>query len=275
MKNHFAGSVSGIIFLLSLWMMPNGPVMAQDPPQKEYVSRIEKLEQRLELKQELDGVAKELREQQFKNIEQQYVQAIEKLRNEQQAYKNEVQEKNLLIYVTWAFMAVVGFGSFFQIRRWTKDEVSKQVGDVLKSESDLVRQIIDSQALENRLKEQKSLLVISGSSAAMGDLEREFKAMHFKQVTSRLFHTVFDLDNNTFKPDFHEDEYELIVLNQLTEDQINRYVDKSKQAIFLGFSYEYLKNIKEREKLNFANSSFTLYARIMEVLKYRYITERH
>ena len=238
MKNCLVYSIIWGIVLLFVCVGYPAIAVAQNDPLANLEIRIEKLEQRLELKQELDGVAKELREQKFENIEQQYAQTIQQLRNEQQAYKNEVQEKNLLIYVTWAFIGVIGLGTFVQLRRWTKDEVSRQVADVLKTESDLIKQIIDAQALENRLKKEKRLLVISGSDTKMKEIEKEFEAMKFERATSRLLHTIVDLDRNIFKPDFHEELYDFTTLSCLINSQRMKSINtwtKANIISFLGF----------------------------------------
>jgi hypothetical protein len=103
-------------------------------------------------------------------------------------------------------------------------------------------------------------------------MEKQFQLMKFEQVESRLLSNVFDLERTTFSPDFHEEKYDLIVFNQLTSEEIDLYIDRSVLDAFVGFSYEQLK-VKHREKLNFANSLFTLYARTMEVLKYKAVIE--
>jgi len=114
--------------------------------------------------------------------------------------------------------------------------------------------------------------VISGSEKHLKEMEKQLQLMKFEQVESRLLSNVFNLERTTFSPDFHEEKYDLIVFNQLTAEEIDQYMDRSTLDAFVGFSLETLK-VKDRLKLNFANSPFTLYARTMEVLKYQAVKE--
>ncbi|PID56989.1 hypothetical protein CSB45_08680 [candidate division KSB3 bacterium] len=249
------------------------PASAQETQIEKLEARIETLENRLDIKNEFTGVSKELREQKFTLIEQKHAQAIKELRVEQEAFKNKIHRENNLVFVFGAVILTVGIGSYIGLIKSTRKKIAGQVEEVLRTGGDNLQQLIESQAIETLLKKKKKLLVISGSDTNMTKMERQLHAMKFKHVESRLLHNVFDTEQDIFSPDFHEKRYDLIVFNQLTEDEINRYVERSERDVFVGFSYQYLNNITERAKLNFANSLFTLYTNIMNVLKYQHIIE--
>jgi hypothetical protein len=268
--------------------------------------KIKNLKERLKSHEELADVAKELREdtisQRFEIIEQKYAQAVQKynqsiqaLQIEQDTFKNEVTDanntfkndvtkanndftkdvahKNRIIYAVWGVMTLLGvwvlIETFYMIPKRIKKEMHEEVAQIFTTERETIEQLVRAQEIDSQIKARTRLLLLSDKKDELEKIQVQFQLMGFPHVQSRLYEEAFDLKQQVLKLD--ESQYDLVVFNQLSIEQINAYVDKSAFDAFAGYTFKYLdpKLLTHRERLNFGQSPFTLYARTMEVLRYQ------
>jgi len=133
---------------------------------------------------------------------------------------------------------------------------------------------VQAQEMDSQIKQGTRLLLLSDKRDEREKIQAQFQLMGFPHVQSRLFEEAFDLEQQFLKLD--ESQYDLVVFNQLSIKQINAYADKSAFDAFAGYTFEYLdpKLLTHRERLNFGQSPFTLYARTMEVLRYKTLLKK-
>lgn len=158
---------------------------------------------------------------------------------------------------------------FIHIRKLIEDEVHRQIGNITDIQKDYIRQIVDEKVLENRLKKEKILLLLSAQKGHKQEVENFFESMGFN-YKSLYFNEAFDFEQQVMKRGFKENRYDLVIFNQLSVDEIDAYMEKSSQNVFMAYApYTGRLNVKSQEKMNFANSPFTIYSRTMETLQYQ------
>jgi hypothetical protein len=267
------------------------PVHAADDALAEIEIRLEKLEQDLIQARNLSELSKELREdsvsKMFEEFKRQYEHEIKAIRNEQgefintaqeaqNTFKNEIKQQTLLIETVWKILLILGlvavisifYTIVIQVRKWIKAEVHRQVEDIANIQKDYIRQIVDEKVLENLLKKEKQLLLLSVEDNHRRELMNFFQCMGFN-IEPLDFKDIFDVDRKLMKRGFDERKYDLIIFNRLSEREINAYMEKSAQDVFLAYTPTTLENLKNPAKISFANSLLTLYSRTMEALRYQ------
>lgn len=115
-------------------------------------------------------------------------------------------------------------------------------------------------------------MIIGKDSEELSEIENNLRQVNFKKITLQLYNELYDGEQFSLKNQ-NESQFHLVLFINLNSDQINSYIKKSLKNFFVAYTKEILE-IDQREKINFANSPFTLYWRIMEVLIYQYAKKR-
>lgn len=286
-------------FIMVMLIAGAAPAYAANESLTEIELRLDKLEQDLAQARNLSELSKELRKdsvsKMFEEFKRQYEQEIKAIRTEQKEFmtavreeqnnfKYEVKKQVLLIETVWGLLMLFGIGTvisiFYTLRVRTSklitDEVHQQIGEVTSIQKEYINQIVDDKITENRLKKEKRLLLLTDhdKKKAKRELEKFFESIGF-QIKSLYFDEAFDLEQKEMGPAFTDDAYDLVIFNSLLEDKIDPYMEKSEKELFMAYSPEvdHLK-VKDRKRMNFANSPFTLYSRTMEMLMYQEVMNR-
>jgi hypothetical protein len=171
--------------------------------------------------------------------------------------------KKLLSFVLFiglpiTLLSLIGlyFGAIKKARKEVKDKIE---GIVEKNRDELIR-LIDSQEFDTKLRTNKRILVLGASDVANTDLKSIMEKMKFQNLRFRT------VNNYTAFQD-----YDLIVFNNgdgtFPQQVITDYIIREGNDHIAFVAYT-TKNLDRHDKLNFANSRFTLYHNILNTLKY-------
>lgn len=124
---------------------------------------------------------------------------------------------------------------------------------------DLIK-LIETQEYDTKLKNNKKLLVLSSSDEANEKFKPMFQKLKFKDVNFRSVSTYIEYNS-----------YDLIIFNDsdssFDQTLIDEYVQNSvdENVSFVVYTN---RNLTRHPRINFCNSSFTLYHNILSTLKY-------
>jgi len=269
-----------------------GSAYAAENSPAEIEIRLKKLEQDMILARGLVELSKELREnsvnKMFEEFKRQYEQEIKSIHNEQDKFnntaraeqnefKNDIKQQTLVIMVVWVILGAVGMVTLISVfitlfrsaPKWIKAAIEERIGEITDIQKEHIRQIVDEKIQENRLKKDTQLLLLSAKKEHKYELEHFFEFMGFK-MKSLYFDEAFDLNRQAMERTFKEDKHDLIIFNRLSAAEIDAYMEKSSKNVFMAYApYTKRLEVKARDKMNFANSPFTIYSRTMETLQYQ------
>ncbi len=149
----------------------------------------------------------------------------------------------------------------FSIFRWTHKEITRRIANVVEENETKIIALIKSQELENRIKQDDKIGLLSLTESASNDLRELFGSFGFQQLQSKVINDYEDIKN-----------VDLLVFNDLGESLINQYLKNSApESVFVAFSNKRLQVFDTR--INFANSKFTLYTQVLNTLKFQRLFE--
>lgn len=221
------------------------------------------------LQQQLDGEKKilaarlEALESRENVLKAQEALIDEKTRNQVAEHKalTESREK-LFTYTTVALIGGVLLGwlsMMLMVHGW----VRKQVAAEIERNSKHLGDIADSGRLENRLKQEARLLVLTGDQGDSG-LPRILRNFGFDYVQLKKC------------PDSPDDidfgEYTQVIFDNIPEAQLKPFVESGQASWYFAynsgkqFDWAFLSG----NKIAVANTKLTLYTRLMELLEWKY-----
>lgn len=172
----------------------------------------------------------------------------------------------------WTLLAVEGLGllglnlivvliAYYKACRFAKKEADRRLREIISGRSQVMSDLIDQHDLETRLRESAQILIVSDSRRLQGFLEdAKFEKVRtisrdeaMKTEIDRSATVVIDREGGCSE----ENGKELVAKNRL--EYLLVYVDGRSDI--------------ETRYVNRANSLVTLYARLMELLRLRYLTE--
>lgn len=145
----------------------------------------------------------------------------------------------------------------------SESKINDIVSNIVEINKDKIVNLIKSQNLELLVKEKSHILVIVESESDKKFLSKFFKEVDIKNVN-------YIVGNEFVQP---STDVNLVIfddhrLTKTNHKLFNEYIEKSNNDrllfIFFGDRFEAV----DRERVNFANSKFTLYNQIMNSLKY-------
>ena len=261
-------------FLLS-FLQENAFPQQTPVNQSENSVLVEKAEKRLvkleikseELKRNLDGL-KAGQIENGKNI----AHLEKKQENEQEKFENSINSNITIFWVVFGIVTLLGIHSLLRIPKIIDEKIDQFFDN--RDKLKFIKQLIKNQQNEDSLKERTKILVLAELEDNCTKATELFRRLGFKKYKSKKISDVLDLDKNILAADFHEDQYDLLVFHELTEDWVNAFMSISTKDVYVCYS-KHVLNITHREKINFANSPFTLYWRTMEALRFQAMMKRN
>lgn len=169
----------------------------------------------------------------------------------------------------WYLKALTWFGipaglialiaGFYQVFVRTKKLIEDKIANIVEENKSKILQLITSQDLENTLKEESEISVLSDSENDQNNIKGIISNFHFKSrnISYRILK----------KEETLSFDYDLMVFNQIDKEVINKYIaDSADKDLFVAYTF---KQIDRHQRLNFSNSPMTLYTNIMNTLKYK------
>ena len=242
--------------------------------QSENNTDFQKLNERVE---RLEGLKENL-EKQSELLEKEADLKAENLNSAFKENKLEIDQKLWMINI---FLGVLGLGllgSFIYFKNYVRRQaeelankkVEESIDNIIEEKKDEFISLIQSQILENKVKESSKILVLSETEVDAENLQTFFSSMEIRNV---------DVELSSEYKDYTK-KYDLIILddqnmNGHRHDLFREYVEKlSSEEVFFVFFGDRFK-INNREYVNFANSRITLYNQIISSLKYKEIMKDH
>lgn len=149
-----------------------------------------------------------------------------------------------------------------------KHKVSKTLKRLVKEETSVILETFRKTRLEEKFKQESRILIITDQLD--NKLENDFERLGFNpdKLKRIPFNLAFDRDHNSHR--INQDEYNLIVLDSLENDDLLAYIDSGTQLAYLVYYEGKYNSYPDRRRSNIANSKLTLYPRALEVLLYKH-----
>ena len=141
-----------------------------------------------------------------------------------------------------------------------RKQINKKIEDIVEQKRDSIIRLIETEASDQKLLNNKQLLVISGSEETEDKMKKLLTKLKFKKVKYRR------IDDLAALP-----EYDLMIFNTpdggVPQETIDELMNRSEDEDDCYVAYTNAQ-LRRDPKLNFSNSSFTLYHNILSTLKY-------
>ncbi len=190
--------------------------------------------------------------------------------------KSEVEKSLSTINWIISMLGIGGlgiFGIFFvyfknlikkKAEKIANKKIKKALATIVRDKEAELTSLIQSQSLEYKVRNESKLLVVSETQADANYMKNFLSRSGFVNVDYKI--------NKSFEKPVNN--YDLIIFDdhQVTKnchDLFREYMEKlsNEDVNFIFFGDRF--NIQNREKINFANSKFTLYSQIINSLKFR------
>lgn len=235
--------------------------------------KINKLGQRIERLEGFENVLEERVQNKISLLEEK--SEIEIIRAKEEI-KDEIRPiKYAVGFVTFLALLAVGaflYQLFWGVKRIADRQMKRNLQNHLKSNADVILNLIKSQQAENDIKRKMKITTLNPTENDATILEKILTKMGFINISSL---DMKKCEDNT--------ESDLIIFNDrdcnFDHQLIHDYLRQSKEVdlfIYFGSARLELPNDlgEHRDKLNFANKSFTLYHQIIQTLTYKQLYDR-
>lgn len=207
-------------------------------------------------------------ERQEKEVEKNEKNLDKKFENYKGEITNELKKYDNILYI------MVGFGgiSLISLYVWSKQYIQgkfKELYDkVFDENAEKFEQLIQNHDVEHLLKTTKRILVLSLNVEEQTTIKKFLKQSDLEQLKYLVQDNHFDKKKLT--------EYDLVIINNAK----NTYNDEALKLILsnlhgyknLAVYYgAYKPMLAHYSNINFANTEFSLYARMMETLKIQFV----
>ena len=185
-------------------------------------------------------------------------------------YKLDIKRK---ISNTWFLLLSLVIGAvggvvtlFFVIPKYTNKKVLEEITQLISIKREDILTIIHKNEAIQELKNKKKILVISAKSSSDNELQRFFAhpRFHFKNLSFEI------IDNNIEELKKKAGNSDLVILNNQENDFKNyaEFLKSEGKTFFLYYNVTNVRaNVTNTRRFNFANSTATLYPRIIETLE--------
>ena len=198
--------------------------------------------------------------------------AVRELRTDMAAQRNDffgkIQEYETL---KWFIFFVLGttLASFFNV--WGKI-IDWRLAKIFDRKAHLIQEMLEKQDEERQFQHKLKLLLISDREPST--TTRLLAGHQFRNIHLKTFPSGWELDAKRFS-DFEEDQFDLIVFDNLDARRIDAFTEHSGKKVFVAYSaVPDRQMVRHQEKINFANSPMTLYSRVVEAARYQKALER-
>ncbi len=243
------------LLLLFLFAVSTLLVLGQKPDSDS--QEVQQLKQQLK---EADFNAKQLSTD-LKNQKSELENKIGALDNKVDAIKNDFD-----LYIKILGFFGIGFTliALYQIFINTKRLINKRIANIVEDNRTKIIQLIQSQDLENRIRKESKIIVLSATDSESLVIETLIKSFDFNNENIKYL----------TKPHYSaiEGKPDLLIFNGLEDTVVQEYL---KNSTINDYFVAYTKaNLGRHDRLNFSNSSITLYTQVMNTLKFRKIIIR-
>lgn len=193
----------------------------------------------------------------------------EKTRNQEAEHKFFTESREqLFTYTTVALMLGVALGwlsMMMMVHGWVRRQVSTEI----ENSSQHLGDIADARRLENRLKQNERLLVLTGEHGDSG-LASILRNFGFDQVQpKRCPNSPDDIDLG---------RYTQVIFDNVEEVQLKAFVNSGQMSWYFAYNDamgHYDPHFIRANKIALANTKLTLYSRLMELLEWKQVQRDH
>jgi hypothetical protein len=143
-------------------------------------------------------------------------------------------------------------------KKYVRKKIETEISSIVNQGREDIISLIHEHQIENKIRKENKIIVLSLSDKEEREIRKFFKDLKF------------NLSNLTFKIDNQFHSYtkgSLVVFNMLEPSIIKGYLRNAKDDdMFVAYTTQKLDNDL---RLNYSNSPFTLYTRIIETIKYK------
>jgi len=153
--------------------------------------------------------------------------------------------------------------------------ITMKIDSFFKDKISTIRDMIDDRNTENIIKSKSSLLLLCDNQTEIDGMRDIIRRLSFENYETRKIEDVMDLSTGLINEGVNENVYDLVVFCHLSEDNIRKYLNNSLHNIFLAYTQPNTPRlgIATSKELLCATSLFTLYDRIMQILRFNSLTQ--
>lgn len=173
-----------------------------------------------------------------------------------------------ILVLSFGSIAILGLLTLFisiyrYIHKVAKGKIDEKFDSLFNNEKDKLTQLIDSQILENSLRKNKKILVLTETNDNDSYIRRFFLKMDFKKVTY--------VSTNTYQN--VSADIDLVFINNelegLSDQIIENYINDSQGKLIFHFGAKRINmNWVSENKIAIANNRVQLYGNLINALKY-------
>jgi len=156
-----------------------------------------------------------------------------------------------------AFISLV-YALFQWIKKWMKERLKKHSQQLLESRSLDFEQMLKNASLENKVRREKRIFVLSPSKEVEDEHRNSFDSLNLERVEFKVVSTY---------EKFHKPEPDLIVFNHFDDDLIKEFLQYSSSEAF--FVHYTKPRAYSHDRIAFANTPFTLFTAILGVFRFQ------
>jgi len=248
-------------FVVILLMIFPAYLVFADKNEPDPQSQIKNLQEELEKHKTYNKEMSAVYENRLKNAEKEYLIKTED-------FKVDIKKQ---INTTWfSILALIigGLGGlislFFIIPKFTHKKITDEISELISINRMDFLTVVQQNKYTKELKDQKKIVVIASKTESNNDLQHflTHPRFGFKNLT---FHTVEEQNITKIC-----EQSDLVILNNQENDfkLCTNLITNEGKAFFLYFNVTNERaNVTSTKRFNFANSTSTLYARIIETLE--------
>ncbi len=203
------------------------------------------------------------------NLKEFFNNGVDTKKTELDAKFNDVKSAVIVLSIL-ALAGILGtcFVYFVELPKKAKQIFTEKMGELLNEEKATIVNLIRDYEVENRLSKEKSILVISSNSENNSKIKDFLKrSLGFKTVSTVLF------NDNSIELNEKMKNSNVVFFNNIANSLDSNFMKnvltefKDYNTCFVYYGSGFNSELVGFRNINFANSEFTIYARIIETLK--------
>lgn len=176
--------------------------------------------------------------------------------------KGYVDRQIFRIYViAGAFVLFGSIGIWNTLQSAVKKSVYEHISNLTEENKEVIQKIIECNREEQRIKNEKRILLLAKEEASNKDIEVFLQNMGFEKIMPKVISKSADYNG-----------YDLVLLNRIDDrfhkDDAKRIVENNPNVKFFDYvsSDDNRMGSKKENVLNYANSQITLYGHLLDTL---------
>lgn len=212
-------------------------------------------------------------EGQKENLDKRFENLEKGIENKLYDFKKEADANKWILYILNGVAVLLPvYLIAFGIKKTVVQVFEEKIAKFLDNEKDKLMQLIQNQDIELMLKKEKKILFLSLNVNETNTIKQFVGKLDFKKNS----YQVIDSNYNFVTLN----EYNIIVINNAKDGFSSELLSQTLESVtaynsLVVYFGKYKGVLDQYQNINFANSEFTLYARIMETLKIQYIITKN